>query len=855
MYTFPTLSVYPTYPFDEEQEDVTLKSKSEDGILLTRPKYTKTRNTYNVNYDYLTKEDKHKIESFVKTVNQGVDIFYWNHPNTNISETWQANTEYNYGDVVKSSDGTVAAKCITDDRDPVYESDFSSGVDGWVNSTYTTLLGGQTVSMTGGWLKMTNVSTGVAGSRYCNKNAILTVGKQYSLTFTYYFPNSNINATGISLWASGNIYNITTPVRNKATTITTTFTASNTVLYIYLSLGAGYADTHLDHIYLKDITITELPYSNYSEPGTPAYNGLQSYYSYIQGGITVSSITCGGKNTGIQDFSLHFEGALPDWTPTAGGGTPLIDNYSIYGGYQLFALTSGSLRLYLYPGKYYDSIAHNFVDGSNHKITTTVQRETALTNGYVSFYDNGSLLGYAITITAAAATLSMNYTGGMGILCNRSTSTQYKFNGIVHRTILFNRALSSTEVLDLATNGVDEKDQWGTVYRQSYSSNFTSTVDGWTATGATTLSYNIDSIGGDNDWLRFTCNSASSTHYIQKDSVLTANKLYRLVFTYYIPSANSNIDSIVVSTSTKTIATLTDVGTVNARSYDFMATDGVDLIISAYDGASATFTDAGGDDLFYIKDINLYQIDCVYNSDFSSGDDYWLGNWYGSGNAVTGNQDGIGTIAPNDWLKITRTTITTGRLSGHRGITSYSSTASSTLTTPNKNCRRGITLYNANVTITTFEVFDGSSYTGTTFTCPVGSQVTVTWPGVTILDASVSIYAFVISPVGNITTGQYFYVKDAYMYHTGAILDLEPEGIQDPPNPWLDSSDSQANATLPTTGVVLKECWPTDYEDTINDNSITWQNISNKKVRFAELPVFSYVENNHWKTSFKLMEV
>lgn len=77
---FPALSHGPEYPLKESRVDQALKSESEKGYVLARPRFTRTRKRFHVTYNVLEQEDKDALESFVETVKGDTGIFTWTHP-------------------------------------------------------------------------------------------------------------------------------------------------------------------------------------------------------------------------------------------------------------------------------------------------------------------------------------------------------------------------------------------------------------------------------------------------------------------------------------------------------------------------------------------------------------------------------------------------------------------------------------------------------------------------------------------------------------------------------------------------------------------------------------------------------
>ncbi len=169
---------------------------------------------------------------------------------------------------------------------------------------------------------------------------------------------------------------------------------------------------------------------------------------------------------------------------------------------------------------------------------------------------------------------------------------------------VWNRVLTPTEML-ARKNGeeIASADQWG--QQDIYLSDFSADVDSWTA-DAGAVAGNIDSIGGENDNLRFTVDgSSSSNHRFSKTGIVTDDTQTNLTFWLYIPSANTDIDGIKVggafvgeSVTTPTPDTWTLVSVQNSL------TDGAVLRINTTKAGSVTFT-GNGTDVVYIRLVNL----------------------------------------------------------------------------------------------------------------------------------------------------------------------------------------------------------------------------------------------------------
>lgn len=85
--TFPTLTAIQAVPMTEELEDATIRPPFEAGYEHTRPRFTRSRKTWSVKYEYMTNTDKTTLDAFVTTVRQGADSFSWTNPQDSTTYT------------------------------------------------------------------------------------------------------------------------------------------------------------------------------------------------------------------------------------------------------------------------------------------------------------------------------------------------------------------------------------------------------------------------------------------------------------------------------------------------------------------------------------------------------------------------------------------------------------------------------------------------------------------------------------------------------------------------------------------------------------------------------------------------
>jgi len=87
MANFPVLSRNPSYPFEEQHEENTIRSQFEAGYEQTRPRFTRMRKTFTLKYELMSSTDKEAVENFYIQQKGGAGSFSWTHPLTNNTHT------------------------------------------------------------------------------------------------------------------------------------------------------------------------------------------------------------------------------------------------------------------------------------------------------------------------------------------------------------------------------------------------------------------------------------------------------------------------------------------------------------------------------------------------------------------------------------------------------------------------------------------------------------------------------------------------------------------------------------------------------------------------------------------------
>jgi hypothetical protein len=232
--------------------------------------------------------------------------------------------------------------------------------------------------------------------------------------------------------------------------------------------GMAYQDPNNVTIGGGSATLTSLTATTVT--GTSmVYNGaeLNSRLNPLAQAVSVQMTAATSGSNGIQqldnanldmgtnNFTLHWEGSLPDWTPVAVSRV-IHKRQSASVRWSFAVNTDGTLSAFATDGGTIFSTtstsAASIAANEVAKITAVIVRESALVAGSVAFYVNGTALGASVAITAAT-TASINNTGALSI-CAANSTADGRIESTTRACYLFNRALTSAEVLDLSINGV-----------------------------------------------------------------------------------------------------------------------------------------------------------------------------------------------------------------------------------------------------------------------------------------------------------------------------------------------------------------------------------------------------------------
>jgi hypothetical protein len=184
----------------------------------------------------------------------------------------------------------------------------------------------------------------------------------------------------------------------------------------------------------------------------------------------------------------------------------------------------------------------------------------------------------------------------------------------------------------------------------------------------------------------------------------------------------------------------------------------------------------------------------IYASDFSAG----ANSFVGTRATVAGDIDGIG--GEDDWLRLTVDTTDSTHFAKLDGA----------FPTIGKEYEISIKYFvpSSQTAVGSVRVYDGAATASTVSLLPIVTDVAATHTfTITPRDTGIRIYAGNLDGSVNATLDpggdDVFYVKDISIKQVGAVLSLEPEGIQPSPGQWLDASTNKLHAMQPSVGCSL----------------------------------------------------
>lgn len=358
--------------------------------------------------------------------------------------------------------------------------------------------------------------------------------------------------------------------------------------------------------------------------------GTMDYAAVTFDGATASTriaSVCQAIGTGA--FSLWSRFRVPASNPASTIGIIGLSSTNstmlVANGILLGISSSGTLNVIRY-GATSSDVRQGFVSGflstySGQVVDIVVTRTGATLKIYINGTDTAYTETTGGTPPAWSDTIASDF---CNVGCFTSGATTI-FPGRIYRSVVFNRALSASDVTELITTGVNPADQWGT-QTTVYTSDFSAGTDGWSAVRGT-ADGNIDGISGVDNTLRFTVDSTvTNSHFVSKTpfSGLLAGKRYRVGFNYFITASNATMNGlrlqqVTTSQIVSPIQSVTGAWT-SITPVEFVSTESR-LDVLGYAGTLPSFT-GNGTDTFYLHSFVLTRIGAIVDLDFTVGTGY-----------------------------------------------------------------------------------------------------------------------------------------------------------------------------------------------------------------------------------------
>ncbi len=362
---------------------------------------------------------------------------------------------------------------------------------------------------------------------------------------------------------------------------------------------------------------------------TDGANNLPTGYGVLIPAVSMTAAASGSSGItvaddddidfGTGDFSIHWEGALPDWDD---GSTQRLwykyQSSAIRGGANVI---SGGLMNCFFRDSSGNLISESSAasvetilsPNQNAKLTYVCTRETASADGSVAFYINGAL--FDTQGIPAAATVSISNSGNGNISCSGTDGTG-RLASTTRALYLYNRALSAAEVLSLCNNGVAAADV-GASQSPKITYTFTNSTDSFTGVSGATVTA-VDAIFAVDDVLRISSDGSANARARRSNAGATLYFNTRFSFSAARPAANTTCTGLRLAITTDGADTITASQDFQITSADawqafesatfVLPTEATGRRIAIYPITAAGVTQVTSGDIVYVDTLSTYQL-------------------------------------------------------------------------------------------------------------------------------------------------------------------------------------------------------------------------------------------------------
>jgi len=379
-------------------------------------------------------------------------------------------------------------------------------------------------------------------------------------------------------------------------------------------------------------------FTSYNGQVPSAIRAAASDYAAVNfdGATALTRITSGCQSIGTGDFSIWVRARIPTTNPGASFMYAAIGNSSASGfdstgSFIIDQGTTGAINVYGYVAGVFTlamTVSGVVANYGGQIVDIVLTRVTSGGTTTATLYINGaSVATSTAAVVATSVTSNFFHVGAQG---------SGQCNTRIYRSVVFNRALSATDVTELITLGVNPADQWGTqtqvvgynpaVLNGGFETNSLNAAGTWATAVSGTSTATIDTSGsfsrtGTNAGKLTLDGSASYTSFLASNgstTLLALAKRYRISIwarkgaasgacgIQFGPSAAGSIyGNSGLTLATTYSNTLVEVVT---------SVDG-GLTIGRYSGSAALSE-------IYVDDVEVTRIGAIVDLDFTVGTGY-----------------------------------------------------------------------------------------------------------------------------------------------------------------------------------------------------------------------------------------
>ena len=329
-----------------------------------------------------------------------------------------------------------------------------------------------------------------------------------------------------------------------------------------------------------------------------------------------------GINFGTSSFTWSRVISLDDYTP-ASDAVLWSSHSSGNSRVEIKILTTGVFRLSFIDGSgtvsNYDFSSVSLVNRSTYRITVACSRL-----GNASLYIGSFLVG-TVDISASS-TVDI----GNGNTNSSVFWTDASLSGADGGGFIFNYAINDVLSRINSIDFLNSTDRWNVANSQIYSSDFTTTNDGFNGTRSVTVAN--QTVGAVSGALKVYKDSASGGSYLNKTGAYTAGNSFTVTCDVYIPSTNTNTDGVqfkfnnngyIAYDARSTQANAIAADTWTTVTFNVSSESGWtnNLQVAMTDGNSASWQGLNdpNDDVFYIKNYNIFSNGAILHHPMNEG--------------------------------------------------------------------------------------------------------------------------------------------------------------------------------------------------------------------------------------------